>query len=152
MSGKNRFIARATSFEENLISLGANAAVDAARLGAEVMEQTIQTSGTGYKGHEGRIESGGMLRDVDYDKRATAGESRTNRTSRSARFGWISGWEDYYKYQELGFVNRLKRVANSGGPPGYTYGMKAYANGYYAAQERLRANIQGITKKAWFRK
>lgn len=164
LHGKNDFVARATAFSKNLLTTGAEAAIDAARAGAEEMERVIQISGTGWENKPGRIDSGNMLRDVGYERRASRGMSRSGSASRSATFGWIDGYADYYQYQEEGFVNLRKNRENegitwggtpfsgTGGPPGWTAAMGAYAAGYIAARERLRENINNITRKAWYRK
>lgn len=164
MTGKDRFVARATAFSDNLSTLGAEAVTDAAEAGAEAMRERIETSGTGWKRRAGRIETGQMLADVGSDARARAGTTRVSGRTRSARFGWIKGMKDYYIYQERGFTNVMKNAENEGktwggtaysgygGPPGWTDAMGAYAEGFIVARERLVQNINGITRRAWYRR
>lgn len=164
MTGLDDFVARATAYPENLLTMGSAAAIDAAKLGAEVMERVIQSSGTGWEGRSGRVDSGQMLRDVGYTRSAERGSTGSGKATRTAEFGWTEGWLPYYEYQEKGFVNRYKSRENegvtwggteysgTGGPPGWTDGMSAYAQGYYEAQERFRANIESVTRKAWYKK
>lgn len=155
MTGSQKFTAKATAYSDTLSTLGAAVVVESAALGAEVMRHVISTSGTGWDDRlgpaDGRIESGRMLADVKYDKRAAGGLSRlSGRVSRSARFGWLQRYQDYYGYQEQGFENIYKRKASDdGGPPGYTLPMNAYATAYYTAREHFRSRIRQITRKSW---
>ena len=164
MRGSKQFIARATAFSANLENTGADAVLDAAKLGADVMEERILHSGTGWEGREGRTDSRKMLENVDSDTTSRRGRTKGGAASRSARFGWIDGWADYYRHQEEGFVNLRKNrenegttwggteFAGQGGPPGWTEGMGAYAAGFIAARERLRQNVDHITRRAWYRR
>lgn len=126
------------------------------------MRERIETSGTGWEGREGRIDSGAMLRDVTASTRAGSGMTRAGHRSRSASFGWVNNQEDYYRLQEEGFTNIYKDAKNegktwggtpysgTGGPPGWTQGMNAYTDAFVAARERFRENINGITRRAWY--
>lgn len=161
MTGSKQFVAKATAYSDTLETLGAQVVVNAARLGAETMQDVISSSGTGWDGRlgpaDGRIDSGAMLSDVTYDKRARAGGARlSGRTSRSARFGWLRRFRDYYGYQEEGFVNVLKNEENRNktwvtGSGGWTEGMGAYATAYYVAREYFRSEIRRITRRTWGR-
>jgi hypothetical protein len=152
-NGKN-FVGKATAYSATLTNTGAHLVVEAAAIGAETMQQIIETTGTGWDGrlgpNDGRVDSGHMLNDVSYDKQAHIGVSRTGRGSRSARFGWIKNYQDYYGYQDQGFENIAKKMpSEDGGPPGYTLPMNAYETGFYAAREYFLAGLHGITRKTW---
>lgn len=154
-NGKN-FVGKATAYSQTLTTTGAALVVESAAVGAETMQQIIETSGTGWDGRlgptDGRVDTGQMLAAVDYDKRARAGVSRTGRGSRSARFGWIRDYRDYYGYQDQGFNNIMKKDSSAdGGPPGYTLPMNAYETGFYAAREHFLAGLHRITRKTWGR-
>lgn len=162
MTNSKGFVGKATAYSETLSTTGAQLVVESAAIGAETMQQVIESSGTGWDGRlgpaEGRVDSGQMLRDVSYDKQARHGVSRrTGRTSRYARFGWIKNYQDYYGYQNEGFTNLSKSEKNRNitwvtGSGGWTEGMNAYENGLYAAREHFRAGLKRLTKKTWGKK
>ena len=153
-NGKN-FVGKATAYSATLTNTGAALVVESAAIGAEVMQQIIETTGTGWDGRlgpaDGRIDSGDMVDDVSYDKVAHRGASRSSgRGSRSARFGWIKNYKDYYGYQDQGFENIYKKQESAdGGPAGQTLPMNAYETGFYAAREHFRAGLQRLTRKTW---
>ena len=154
-----QYRSKLTAYSDTLDNLGARAVVDAARIGAETMQEIIATSGTGWENREGRIDTGKMIGDVDYQRVATRGLSKGSaRVSRSATFGWIRHYEEYYGMQDHGFVNIYKLERNrgetwktgEGGPPvGKTVGMNAYATAHLAAREFFRREINRLTKTAW---
>jgi len=155
MTGGKNFTGKATAYSETLSNLGAHLVVESAKVGAETMQHIIETSGTGYDGRlgptGGRVDSGNMLNSVDYERSATRGASRlSGRVSRSARFGWIKRYEDYFGYQNEGFNNVNKYVESAdGGPAGYTLPMNAYEPAYYAAKMYFKAGIRALTKRSW---
>ena len=68
------------------------------------MRNLIETRGTGYNGHTGRVEQGYMLADVGENQ----GEIEKSGHTLTGRFGWgVNGGpvEPYYLYQEQGFKN-----------------------------------------------
>lgn len=68
------------------------------------MINMIETRGTGYKGHTGRVETGYMAGDVS----DTQGEAVISGSRVTGRYGWgLHGVpaRDYYIYQEQGFTN-----------------------------------------------
>jgi hypothetical protein len=72
--------------------------------GAWQMREYIETRGTGYRGHRGRVETGYMLGDVADSKE----EHQVVGNRVTGRFGWgLNGAPvpDYYRYQEQGFKN-----------------------------------------------
>lgn len=74
---------------------------EASREGARLMREYINSRGTGYRGHRGRVESGKMLEQVSN----TA--ERVDSTRLQARWGWIKDRERYFLYQENGFRSTM---------------------------------------------
>lgn len=82
------------------LDAGADIISDVTEEGAAQMRTYIETRGTGYNGHTGRVDEGYMLGDV------AAGEVSNTGHSASGEYGWgVTGGPvpDYYKYQENGF-------------------------------------------------
>lgn len=109
---------------------GVNAALDAALTGKEEMQLVIRTSGTGWKGHTGRIETGQMLESVEAEATLLGG-----------RFGWLKKLEDYFHYQNEGFYNVGKGA--------FTEGMHAYESALLKARIRFQTLLSGVARKAW---
>lgn len=89
--------------------------IEVAEFGAEVVREIIRTEGTNriwpggpwrsektgrlrFGSGPGRIDSGDMLNNV------TVQFQRGDKQSRAV-FGWVRTYEEYYKYQEEGFIH-----------------------------------------------
>lgn len=101
----NDLTTRAAFYVKEIEREAAKVVDETAKEGAEVMREFIATRGTGYRGHEGRVETGAMLEAVG---------SVTEKTSEGVRgrFGWGIGGkaaENYFRWQEQGFT-----IASSG--------------------------------------
>lgn len=154
----SRLVGSLTAYADSLDSLGAQAVVNAARLGAETMRSVAEDSGTGWPngGPAGgpRSDTGDMIRDITYDKVARRGVSKSGRVSRTARFGWINRKRDYYLYQDRGFINVKKNPENRGvtwttGMGGWTEGMAAIELAQLVSRETFRAEMSRLTRKSW---
>lgn len=100
----NDFTTRAAFYIKEIEREAAQAVDETAKQGAQVMRGFIETRGTGYRGHQGRVETGEMLAAVGSVTEKTAEGVR-------GRFGWgiRQPAEDYYRWQEQGFT-----IASSG--------------------------------------
>lgn len=101
----NDLTTRAAFYIKEIEREAAKVVDETAKEGAEVMRGHIEVRGTGYRGHQGRIETGAMLDAV---------QSVTEKTDDGVRgrFGWgVRGGptDDYFRYQEEGFT-----IASSG--------------------------------------
>lgn len=72
------------------------------KTGADLMEAHIKTRGTVKSGKRGRVETGKMLSNVDY-------EMFRKGDTLIGRWGWLDNWEKYFLYQENGFKNAWSR-------------------------------------------
>lgn len=73
---------------------------ETAREGAEVMRGYIESRGTGWRGHRGRVDEGYMLGDVAHNVTKSADGVR-------GKWGWgTTGGpkHPYYRFQEQGFT------------------------------------------------
>lgn len=118
---------RAAEIVEEVISEGSNN-----------MRRHIETRGTGYRGHTGRIETGAMLENVG----DSSGQIDISAGSVSGKFGWGTTGGDvqpYYSYQEQGFTNwRTGRDV----PP-----MHALLDAFITARISLMKKINKATRK-----
>lgn len=100
--GLNKFTGRLRTANRDVREQGADIAERTAELGAALMRAYIETRGTGYKGHVGRIETRKMLEAVG------VGTLRHTSSGVEINFGWgtngVAG-EKYYRLQEDGFIN-----------------------------------------------
>lgn len=76
-------------------------------------------------GIQGRVDTGKMYADVDYDVEYTGDEI-------TARWGWTKNFEDYYGYQEDG----TRRIQ----------GMGALGNSFVKAVDRIGARLSRIAR------
>lgn len=103
--------------------------------GAVQMRSYIESRGTGYDGHTGRVDEGYMLGDVAASEVANTGRSA------SGEYGWgVTGGpvQPYYRYQEDGF-----RHARSGKnvPP-----MHALLDSFVEMREKFISRIARLVK------
>jgi hypothetical protein len=101
----NDLTTRAAFYIKEIEREAAQVVDETAKEGAEVMRGYIEVRGTGWRGHQGRIEQGTMIDAV---------QSVTEKTNEGVRgrFGWgVRGglMENYFRYQEQGFT-----IASSG--------------------------------------
>lgn len=144
MSGRKKLETAVNAYTERLAKGGEAIAREAAEIGAKVMRQAINTSGTGWEGREARRDTSAMYRSVSSAKSAVRGTARTGSKRASYRFGYIRGRaEDYFHYQDEGFRNINKKNSSAdGAPAGYTMGTFALASGWYAAREYMRRALK----------
>lgn len=83
----------------NMISGIETVITSAVKEGEEIVKDNIETRGTFKSGKRGRIDTGEMRDAVD--SRVT---SQGNRGV-TGSFGWIGNFEDYFGYQEDGFIH-----------------------------------------------
>lgn len=161
-TNSKRFVQQLTTFEDTLTNLGARVVEQGAEMGATIMREVANNSGTGWPdAREGgpRSDTGAMIEAIDYDHHYHSGISRKGRTSRTARFGWINQYRDYFGYQETGFTNLRKNqknqgvtwVTGTGGPPGETEGMNAYETAHQEVKQWFIREMDRITRTAWRR-
>lgn len=132
-------------YTEHVKREGARIVREVADEAAEDMRREIATSGTGWEGRAGRVVSGRMLGAVTADSKSTWGETRGNVATRTARFGWLKDYEDYFYYQEIGFNNKYKTTtSDDGGGPGETLGMQAFHQAFLRAGERLKEEVRNV--------
>lgn len=96
----DRMASQVRAIPEQFLNAAAEIIEDSAQDGAAQMRNYIETRGTGYDGHAGRVDEGYMLGDV------AASEVENTGRSASAQYGWgVTGGpvQDYYRYQENGF-------------------------------------------------
>lgn len=103
--------------------------------GAVQMRSYIESRGTGYDGHTGRVDEGYMLGDVAASEVANTGRSA------SGEYGWgvtAGPVQPYYRYQEDGF-----RHARSGKnvPP-----MHALLDSFVEMREKFISRIARLVK------
>lgn len=101
----NDLTTRAAFYIKEIEREAAKVVDETAKEGAEVMRGFIESRGTGYRGHTGRVETGTMLDQV---------QSVTEKTNEGVRgrfgFNVRSGTpQNYFRYQEQGFT-----IASSG--------------------------------------
>lgn len=133
-SGAEQMTAFVRDLPENALQEGQDILLDVAIEGQKQMETFISTRGTGWNGHTGRIETGQMLDAVD-------SQASIDGTKAQSSFGWgINGSkvEDYYRYQEEGFVNTWsgKQV-----PP-----MHALLDSFVKMREKFYQRVRNMVK------
>lgn len=164
VTGLNTFLKKAAAYPSALGDAGTSATVEAAQTGAEYMRDFAMASGTGWEGRNpGDPRSRNperprsMIASITYDKSAKQGKNRgSGRESRSARFGWLDTYHEYFGMQNAGFTNVRKRPENKGrtwitGSGGWTEGMRAYEQALDESREVFRDAIARHTRKAWRR-
>jgi len=139
-----------TNYTSGLADGARDITENAAKDGAAIMRLVVATSGTGWENRQGRIETGEMYNDIDAAPREERISARGNSVIQW-EFGWINGFEDYYRYQEEGFNNIWKsRPSADGGGPRHTLPMNAYATAYTEISERFKNDMRAyVNKKGW---
>jgi len=122
-----------TELQQKLSEIVQEEIKTAASQGKQLVRERIKTSGTRKSGKAGRIETGEMLKSVQ-------GKSGMTSAFRGkAEFGWIANKQDYFGYQDRGFVH------TSGGT---VEGMYALADaGEITVKElelRLKEKLSGL--------
>lgn len=126
MGSPARFISEFEGIPEKLEKQSSEALKEVIKEGDDEVRKIIGTSGTGWKGHTGRIETGKM-------QTSTSAQMINPLTG---RFGWPNA-EKYYQYQEEGFKHRNGRVT----PP-----MHALVGGFLLAKSSLQKRLTRIVR------
>lgn len=87
---------RAPAAGRELVACLTSAMKQATEFGADVARDVVETSGTGYQGRRGRVDTGIMVGAIDADSSESAGIIE-------GRFGWLKGTPYYLIFQEYGF-------------------------------------------------
>lgn len=131
----NDMMSRVSIIPERMLDAAADVIGEAINMGADDMRVYIESRGTGYDGHTGRVDEGYMLGDV------AASEVEKTPQKASGAYGWgVTGGpvHPYYVYQENGF-----RHWRSGAdvPP-----MHALLDSFISAREKFYSRILGLVK------
>lgn len=127
----NKMAASVTNVPNDFLRVAADIINDITASGASDMREFISTRGTGWNGHQGRIDTGHMLESVNSDSAQTEGRSV------KGSYGWTQAAEDYFYYQEAGFnhVNGKKVPA-----------MHALLDSFNKAREEFVSRIDQAVK------
>lgn len=106
---------------------------EAGQFGRDKMVEYIETRGTGWQGHRGRIESGKMDDSVGWTMLPREGAKG------GVRVGWINpaDREQYFLYQEYGFT----QPSGHDVPP-----MHALTDAFVETREKVRKDINDAIK------